>query len=522
MQYYQKYLSKMYRSIFLLYMLIGTADFAKAQLPGTLDLSFEGKGFVHFPMQWKPDDYFYLDNYTMQRDGKLLAINTNYTYIDSIDAYNATLLLYRFLPNGTPDPTFGTNGASKLPYPVSKILLPEDGSILLVGSVDDVFVAKLNPNGIIDSTYGTNGIVRTGLFSNSYAAALGLGNKIVVSGSVLASTKIMVACLMADGSRDFSFGEDGYVLVDLDSIYSEWPSTIMFQPDGKILLSGYIYKNGYVTALSRLLPNGSSDPTFSSDGKMAIGYVGFMMANMVLQGDNKIVLTGYYNYNNGARASGLVCRVKENGNQDSTFGVNGVRTLNFNGQQDMLHDLVMQPDGRILTCGTSDGKFAVARLTTAGILDPSFNTTGKTTTNLSIPPIVYASGANHISLLPDGKILLAGFSQQNDSMGAFSMAHYHTGINVGLEETETEIFASVYPNPIQNEINLGIHLLEPGNVSVTLMDITGKEIASYSLKNRIAGHHNEVLGLPVNMLPGMYFLTVTNNKTSRTIKLLKE
>src|SRR5689334_9657955 len=65
---------------------------------------------------------------------------------------------------------------------------------------------------------------------------------------------------------------------------------------------------------------------------------------------------------------------------DPSFGVGGYVILDIDGSFDQFQDLAVQPDGKIIAAGHGSLSFEtnpiVARFTSDGVLDPSFNSTG--------------------------------------------------------------------------------------------------------------------------------------------------
>ena len=109
---------------------------------------------------------------------------------------------------------------------------------------------------------------------------------------------------------------------------------------------------------------------------------------------------------------------------DPTFGSAGITSTAF-GYYGAAARVVIQPDGRIVTAGQDAlGDFALARYTTSGALDTSFNGTGKVTTTASGS----CSGqARALALQADGKIVVAGTSCPNfNSTRNFTIYRYNT------------------------------------------------------------------------------------------------
>lgn len=146
---------------------------------------------------------------------------------------------------------------------------------------------------------------------------------------------------------------------------------------------------------------GDLDPSFDGNGKKTINFGGIDSANAVLvQSNGRIVVAG-----DGAAANSFcVARLRANGAFDTTFGSGGRRTIDFGGDSGSLLGAALQPDGRIVLAGRSDLQVAVARLNPSGSLDTTFSGDGKKLFSWG-----GFSEATSVLVLPNGKILLAGF-----------------------------------------------------------------------------------------------------------------
>jgi uncharacterized delta-60 repeat protein len=89
------------------------------------------------------------------------------------------------------------------------------------------------------------------------------------------------------------------------------------------------------------------------------------------------------------------------GAPDPTFDGDGKLTTDFNGTYDEVRGITVQDDGRIVVVGTGgpSNRFAVARYTSTGQLDGTFNGTGSRI-------IDWSSGTPAVAVLPSGKTLL--------------------------------------------------------------------------------------------------------------------
>ena len=111
------------------------------------------------------------------------------------------------------------------------------------------------------------------------------------------------------------------------------------------------------------------------------------------------------------------------GTIDVSFGVGGALRTNLGGTYDWAYATAIQPDGRILAAGVSEGRgtydFALARYTPTKDLDPSFGDHGVVLTDFNHS----YDWAYALALQPDGKIVVAGVSDASGSKD-FALARY--------------------------------------------------------------------------------------------------
>lgn len=490
-----------------------------AQIPGNLDSSFGVAGKVINVFPDKCEELSIISQ-KMLGNGMFLTLVETYQLTPDND-YISTCYLLRMQADGSMDLNFGQGGKTILSFGVRTLLLQKDGKILLLGNNgDEIVVSRYSADGAIDQAYGLAGIEYTGIFSFLRAAQLQEDGKILIGAAVMGNTKLLLGRLMADGSRDFSFGEDGIKLIDFsENNQSEWISGINVLPDSRILLTGISYQNNiYYTILLRLKPDGQADSTFSSDGKHLVPFSIFFNNKTILHADGKITIGGIYYYNNYANTGFIVTRYLTNGNADSSFGINGIRTGNAGGSKDFMGDFMIQTDGKIVAVGNSSGKFALLRFSSNGNPDNTFSGDGKQTTAFGS----YQSNANKVYQLNDGKILLTGTVQINDSTYALAMARYHSGINVSVQEIKQLTEVKVYPNPVLSELHIEYALSKSEIMNISLYDLNGKCVETL-MQNEFhhAGLYHETFELDEEIPHGIYILRITQGNNYKSIRLVK-
>lgn len=258
-------------------------------------------------------------------------------------------------------------------------------------------------DGIYSADFGTNG------FDILYDAVLQADGKILATG--ISNNDFAVLRLLPDGTPDPEFGDDGVAQHDFNGT-SDRSHAILVQPDGRIVVAGQIQINNQADfAVLRLLPDGKIDSTFGTNGWTVtdLGTTYEFPNCAALQADGKIIAAGRKADN--FQSDFTMVRYHPDGRVDSLFGTNGIVGTNLR-EEDEVTSIAIQPDGQILLAGfasiSAKGDFAVVRYNPDGTLDKFFGEGGKIFTD--IEGVNASDLINAMVLLPDGKILVAGFA----------------------------------------------------------------------------------------------------------------
>ena len=182
---------------------------------------------------------------------------------------------------------------------INDIVVQPDGKILIGGSFSSFngevgqsvnSIVRLNADGTKDTSFMPPHFTSGG--ANTLSIVLQPDGKIIIGGSfrvqVNGHSQYHSCRLNPDGSIDnsFDFGINGGPPQATSNI-----RTIALQPDGKVLLGGsFTTFNGQPQGtLIRLNSNGSKDTTFDIGTG---GPSGWILANIVVQPDNKILING--------------------------------------------------------------------------------------------------------------------------------------------------------------------------------------------------------------------------------------
>lgn len=336
---------------------------------------------------------------------------------------------------GILDPSFGDGGRVITDLNGTNdsgvaIALQRDGKLLVGGEIDgaygrDVAVARYNSDGSLDTSFSDDGWVSTDLSGDEEAAAIAIqqDGKILLAGTTLGD--FVLVRYNSDGSLDDTFGLNGWVRTDILGI-DDNASAVAIQSDGRIVVAGFGMNGSfYDFALVRYLENGDLDTSFGVDGKVTTDLTTQhdQARGIAIQPDGKIVVVGTAKHI-GYFHDFAVARYNSDGSLDTTFGTTGWVFTDFNLDHDFANAVLLQPDGRIVVAGaaTIDDlyHFALARYTTVGLLDPSFDGDGRVTTN-------YGSGHDDgyaIIMQPDGKLIVASYAN-NGTNDDYAVVRYN-------------------------------------------------------------------------------------------------
>jgi uncharacterized delta-60 repeat protein len=382
----------------------------------------------------------------VQADGKFVVVGS------SNNGGNVDFAVVRYNLDGSLDSSFSADG--KLTTWVGfgddhakSVAIQSDGKILVAGlsfngTNNDVALVRYNTDGSLDTTFSGDGKLTTPT-SGDYEGSAAVNRSIV---RVQTDGKILVASYgngntgrgsdfillryNSDGTLDTSFGVDGKVTTAIRAGADDSASSMVVQPDGKIIVSGSTYLDNQDLALVRYNVDGSLDSTFSGDGIATTAFGGFFASqdygdSVALQADGKIVVAG-------SSKIGLfkiaVARYNSDGSLDTSFSGDG-RLITVIGSADNRGNAVaIQADGKIVVAGSSHigGSYStdivLVRYNADGSRDTTFSGDGKA--NVAT---VSADAGVALSIQADGKIVVAGSSQElvTGASSDFALARFN-------------------------------------------------------------------------------------------------
>jgi uncharacterized delta-60 repeat protein len=274
--------------------------------------------------------------------------------------------------------------------------------------------------GDLDTAFGTNGTgkivmhVNPSIGERGRSVVVQRNGKIVLAGDLGSAA----ARFNSDGTLDRTFASQGI----LNPLFYEFCTAMILDANDQLLFAGgrpVPYGPESVFHIRRFSPNGVLDTTFGFGGAVDVEMGEYAFAqDAVVQPDRKIVMAGFGQF--GTNRDFGVVRVTPDGTPDSSFGTNGIVVTDLGTPYDWAYGVALQPDGKIVVPGRLQdssliARFAVVRYLTNGILDSTFNGTGKAAVSFGTNSEAFA-----IALQRDGKIVLGGWVNFQMALARFN------------------------------------------------------------------------------------------------------
>lgn len=461
------------------------------------------------------------NNVAVQPDGKIVvALGGDINNTSDLFMYT-----YRYMPDGSPDPTFGTNGVSKNFCGQNSegydIALQSDGKIVFVGESKyctngvcgalQFVMMRLNPNGSLDSTFGNNGHLLTNdVFGTSGMYSIPKSLHILPNGKFMVggrgpSGKPAIVRLNPNGFPDNTYGTNGvFSLTDVpNSQYVDMvigssgeAYGLLFKSSWDQATISYDSANYSDNTLFKVTPNGTLDLTFGTNGVFTFNTdVTDQPFSLTLTSSGKLLVAGYnmsehYYYSTmdfsgyGQANRGFVAFVNTNGTLDTSIP-NGFKTFDFlEDSATFFNKIIERNPNEYLVCGfTTDfvggnfqNKGLIVSITNQGQLNTTFNNNGYMIFDHGVVGTSGWNGKlanfNDVDVLNGNKILLSGF--RNPVGGATKRSIYMLRLSnessLGLNElaaSDQEIIC--YPNPVTDN-RLTLENTEAASVQIISID----------------------------------------------------
>ncbi|MBL7887154.1 MAG: T9SS type A sorting domain-containing protein [Flavobacterium sp.] len=373
------------------------------------------------------------------------------------------------------------------PYPgfndkVTDIAIQPDGKSIYVGWFTEYrgnlcnHIVRLNVDGSIDTSFLV-GIGLNGSNYGTYTVTLQTDGKILVGGTFSTYQTIPVHSIIRlnpDGSLENGF-------LGLSNLYfGSSVQNILILPNGKIIIDGYGSNK-----ILRINSDGSVDNSF----EIGTGF-NYGITKILAQSDGKLIVVGRFTTFNGLSRNRII-RLNEDGSKDDSFSIG----IGFDSD---INDAVIQPDGKVVVCGSFGlykgiNQKKLARLLPNGDLDSSFNTgTSFPNGTSSLDPQL----PQKIEIDSNGSLIIIGtFTSYNESPKfGFVKLNSDGSIDANCNFTTNNnylysIAVGYDDNIIVGGIRKIYRILSNGNQDVSLSYGTGFNSRIYDTQSRPNGKY---------------------------------
>ncbi|MGA0044481.1 MAG: putative Ig domain-containing protein [Ilumatobacteraceae bacterium] len=310
-------------------------------------------------------------------------------------------------------------------------------------------IYRMLPDGTLDTTWGTAGVANidinpsTSYFENVQNIHVSPDGSVLVSLQVyisgMASTQeIRVAKLTSAGVLDTNFATNGFATIHSgDNMNTVYPRDMVAGPSGSVYLSAFASGNTSSLKVYKVLGNGSLDSSFATNGILDIGSSG---TSITADGVGNLYVGGR---TSSTPANASLSRYTTAGAVDTTFGTNGQVEFDISQSTSESLGAITFANGKItgiVRSSTGMGMMptyseSAVRVDSDGDVDASFGTAGVATLATS------SVSTQEIKILSDGSALLSGMSFGMNMEWALS-AIGNDGSSVGTLVTSPAKFSS--------------------------------------------------------------------------------
>lgn len=362
---------------------------------GDLDTSFSGSGVALAGFASGANDA--ARDLLVQPDGKILVAGT--TVVSGYTQFAAA----RFTSSGNLDTGFDTDGlvtyqVGSLNDAAEAMAITADGEIILAGTTQtatstDLAVMRLTNSGALDDTvtpFGTGGVAtyQGAAPVSVWDAVVDSVNRVIVVGAE--GDDLLIVRFTSAGVLDSTFGSSGARVIDFLNGGRVDVATGVMLAGSDLVISGYSNYTGASDdfILVRLDSSGNFVTSFGSGGQVAADYSSnsedLAFAAHLDAANNEIYLAGYSDVGGLNRQFAVARFHANNGSLDNSstpFGAAGwwASDLGSNGAE--AYDIGLLPDGKVVVAGWSNltatnEDYSLVRLTHDGALDAGFAGSG--------------------------------------------------------------------------------------------------------------------------------------------------
>jgi uncharacterized delta-60 repeat protein len=279
-------------------------------------------------------------------------------------------------------------------------------------------IYRMLPNGTLDSTWGTAGVANIDVNSSTTYGENVTSIEVLPDGSVVAAVQVYIAGpnpqqevrlakLTSAGVLDTGFATNGFATIHSGSGMSNvYVRDLQIAPSGSLYVIGFASGNSSSTKVYKVQANGSLDSSFATNGELTLPS---QLSRVGADGSGNLYAGGQTSSN---PTDARIVKYTSSGTADTAFGTNGEVVFNTSQTSSESIGAVAVANGkitavvRVSSMGGMMMSFteSAVRVDTDGDVDASFGTAGVASLGTG------SMSTQEIEFLSDGSAILSRFN----------------------------------------------------------------------------------------------------------------
>jgi uncharacterized delta-60 repeat protein len=279
-------------------------------------------------------------------------------------------------------------------------------------------IYRMLPNGTLDSTWGTAGVANIDVNSSTTYGENVTSIEVLPDGSVVAAVQVYIAGpnpqqevrlakLTSAGVLDTGFATNGFATIHSGSGMSNvYVRDLQIAPSGSLYVIGFASGNSSSTKVYKVQANGLLDSSFATNGELTLPS---QLSRVGADGSGNLYAGGQTSSN---PTDARIVKYTSSGTADTAFGTNGEVVFNTSQTSSESIGAVAVANGkitavvRVSSMGGMMTSFteSAVRVDTDGDVDASFGTAGVASLGTG------SMSTQEIDFLSDGSAILSRFN----------------------------------------------------------------------------------------------------------------
>lgn len=453
--------------------------------------------------------------------------------VSDYDMNSGSAFLVKFNANGKVDSSFA-GGMFEYLFPNGtfggfyEIIQQADSSYLVFGNYGDAvniivnLVIRIDKDGVLDASYNVDGKIThnlSPLLAGGKVSMLDSDGKILIAGfyeTGFGQNEMFISRYNSAGFVDNTFGINGVRTMNVYSSASFLPKVLFRSDPQHYMIVGWMYNNGNEILFVRFNNDGKVDSSYGVNGVKSLSGFDYVGLTGVKVRGASCYLFGTSTSPQTLKGKSYVLKTNYDAQVDINFGTGGIDTnLLLSSHDHHASGLEIDPNGNYFISGTvfeDTAKFFLVKKNSQLLHSSSFGNNGVfiTKSDSSINDF-----AGFSCLLSDQSWIVGGhyYPFKQNSNGSSDMTFCKVGpvYPSGIDEIQT-VEILLWPNPCKDILTVKEF---EHDATLSIYTLNGQKVNEWHLSKK--GSQIDVSRLDV----GFYFVRIETSGVSYYTRLLK-